>query len=127
MLPRRFRLRRRSDVIRVRRTGKAWRHPLAILLVVRAQPRAAGERELSTAPPTRFAFVASRHVGSAVARNRGKRLLREAVRDKLQEIEPGWDCLFIVRKTTPEAGYAAVQMAVSKLLRKAGLLEPSSG
>jgi ribonuclease P protein component len=127
MLPQRHRLRRRSDVLRVRRMGKAWRHPLAVLLVVRAQTQAAGERELPTAPPTRFAFTAGRHVGSAVARNRGKRLLREAVRKELLAIEPGWDCLFIVRDTTPNADYSAVQKAVSNLLYRAGLLEPITG
>ncbi|MFL7839247.1 MAG: ribonuclease P protein component [Candidatus Promineifilaceae bacterium] len=123
MLPKRYRLRRRSDVLRVRRMGKAWRHPLAVLLVVRAETRAAGEHDLNSAPLTRFAFTASRRVGSAVARNRGKRLLREAVREQLGMIEPGWDCLFIVREAAPKADYAAVQTAVSSLLQRAGLLE----
>jgi len=127
MLPQRYRLRRRSDVLRVRRLGKAWRHPLAVLLVVQAQTRMAGEPELSTAQPTRFAFTAGRHVGPAVARNRAKRLLREAVHERLREIEPGWDCLFIVRELTPGADYTAVQKAVSNLLRRSGLLEPISG
>jgi ribonuclease P protein component len=127
MLPQRHRLRRRSDVLRVRRLGKAWRHPLAVLLVVRSQTRATGEHELSTAPPTRFAFTAGRPVGPAVARHRAKRLLREAVHERLGEIEPGWDCLFIVREPTPGADYTDIQKAVSNLLRRAGLLEPVTG
>lgn len=130
MLPQRYRLRRRSDVLRVRRQGKAWRHPLAILLVVQAEPRspASGATDLIAVPPTRIAFTASRRVGSAVARNRGKRLLREAVRERIDLIKPGWDCLFIVRETTPEADYAAVQAAVSSMLRRSRLVsEPKSG
>lgn len=124
MLPQRYRLRRRSDVLRVRRQGKAWRHPLAIVLVVQAEPLslASGEIDLIPVPPTRFAFTASRRVGSAVARNRGKRLLREAVREYIDLIEPGWDCLFIVRETTPKADYAAVQTAVFSLLRRSRLV-----
>lgn len=127
MLPQRHRLRRRSDVARVRRLGKAWRHPLAILLVVRATPgdEASGTAELAAEPLTRFAFTASRRVGSAVTRNRGKRLLREAVRGYLEVIEPGWDCLFIVRESTPGADYTAVQTAVYSLLRRAGLVQPA--
>ena len=129
MLPQRHRLRRRSDVLRVRRLGKAWRHPLAVLLVVRAEPEAPDsmESELTAVPLTRFAFSASRRVGSAVARNRGKRLLREAVREQLEFIEPGWDCLFIVRDATPNADFAVVQTAVLKLLRRAALVEPIPG
>ena len=74
------------------------------------------------APPTRFAFTASRRVGKAVARNRGKRLLREAVRKQLGRIEPGWDCLFIAREATPTADFSAVEAAVSQLLVRASLL-----
>jgi ribonuclease P protein component len=114
-------------VLRVRRQGKAWRHPLAVLLVARAEPGTTGEVELSALQPTRFAFTASRHVGSAVARNRGKRLLREAVREQLKAVEPGWDCLLIVREATPKAEYAAVQTAVLKLLQRADLVEPIPG
>ena len=130
MLPQRHRLRHRSDVMRVRRLGKAWRHPLAVLLVVRAEPgtRTSGAVDLITKAPTRFAFTASRRVGSAVARNRGKRLLREAVRGHLELIEPGWDCLFIVREATPTADFTAVQTAVANLLRRAHLAaEPKPG
>lgn len=129
MLPKRHRLRRRSDVLRVRRLGKAWRHPLAVLLVVRSETgsRSAGDGEVIAVPPTRFAFTASRRIGSAVARNRGKRLLREAVREQLEFVEPGWDCLLIVREPTPKADYAAVRAAVLKLLRRANLLEPIPG
>jgi ribonuclease P protein component len=80
------------------------------------------DSDLSAAPPTRFAFTASRRVGKAVARNRGKRLLREAVSKQLGQIEPGWDCLFIAREDTPTADFAAVETAVNRLLDRARLL-----
>lgn len=82
---------------------------------------------MNAEPLARFAFTASRRVGTAVARNRGKRLLREAVRGYLDVIEPGWDCLFIVREATPEADFAAVQSAVFALLQRARLVEPIPG
>lgn len=124
MLPPRHRLRHRAEVLRVRQLGQPVRHPLAILLVVRAQPRpvTAMSGEVSAAPPTRFAFTASRRVGTAVARNRSKRLLREAVRKQLQRIEPGWDCLMIARETAPAANFAEVETAVAQLLERACLL-----
>ena len=74
------------------------------------------------APCSRFAFSASRRVGNAVKRNRAKRVLREAVRWHLGEIEPGWDCLFIARAQTPDAAFADVEAAVSQLLTRAQLL-----
>lgn len=127
MLPQHHRLRHRADVLRVRNLGKPYRHPLAILVVVRAESREDSDT-LNALPATRFAFSAGRRVGTAVTRNRSKRLLREAVREQLSQVEPGWDCLFIAREGTPAAGYVAVKSAAATLLRRARLLrEPPSG
>ena len=129
MLPQRYRLQRATDVQRVRRHGRSWRHPLAILLVLPAgykmnlKPPVAGQNGL---PPSRFAFAASRRVGSAVVRNRAKRLLREAVRIQLDEIEPGWDCLLIARQGTAEAPFAEVKTAIFNLFTRAQLFSSST-
>ncbi len=125
MLPKRYRLQRRFDVQRVRRQGRRWRHPLAILLVLPARQKITqldevADLEHDSLP--RFAFAASRRVGHAAARNRAKRLLREAVRSNLNEIDSGWDCLFIARAGTPHASYDEVQSAVTQLLVRSKIL-----
>ena len=112
MLPQQHRLKRASDVFLVRRQGRSWRHPLAVLLV------RANEQEVS-----RFGFVASRAVGKAVERNRAKRLLREVVHSHLPQIAVGWDCLLIARNQLPEASFMEVDTAVSQLLARANLLQ----
>ncbi|MFN2136887.1 MAG: ribonuclease P protein component [Candidatus Promineifilaceae bacterium] len=127
MLPQRYRLRRHADLVRVRQTGQAYRHPLAVLLVasnetVHAPMEGEGGLPSLAEPPSRFAFTASRHVGPAVTRNRAKRLLREAVRQNLEQIQPGWDCVWIVRTGTAQADFKDVCAAVGKLLSRAGLL-----
>ncbi len=123
MLPQRYRLRRSSDLKRVRAQGRGRRHPLAVLVVVRQESAASiadnGRFEKNV---SRFAFSASRRVGNAVARNRAKRLLREAVRTQIEQIEPGWDCLLIARPQTPTATFAEVQTAVHQLLSRSHLL-----
>ncbi|MEM7114764.1 MAG: ribonuclease P protein component [Chloroflexota bacterium] len=118
MLPKRYRLRRAKEVGQLRKQGRAWRHPLAILLVdscTDASPQV-----------SRFAFSASRRVGNAVVRNRAKRLLRESVHQHLDEIETGWNCLFIARSFTPDASLAEVETAVLQLLKRAKLLKSKS-
>lgn len=110
MLQPRHRLRRPADVQRVQQAGKSWRHPLVILLI---QPNS-----LSV---SRFAFVASRHVGKAVQRNRAKRLLREVVRAHLPDIQPGWDCVLIARPSLHQAAFGEVDTAVTQLLQRAKL------
>lgn len=111
MLQPHHRLRRPADVQRVRQAGKSWRHPLVILLV-----------QSNPLPVSRFAFVASRHVGKAIHRNRAKRLLREVVRAHLPEIQPGWDCVLIARPSLSTATLGEVDTAVTQLLQRAKLL-----
>jgi ribonuclease P protein component len=125
MLPKRYRLRHRSDVQRVQRQGRRFRHPLAILLVSPSSAIAsekAGTEEMDGQLMSRFAFVASRRVGSAVTRNRAKRLLREALRSHIKNIQPGWDGMFIAREATPQASMPEIEKAVGSLLSRAKIL-----
>lgn len=122
MLPQPHRLRRAGEIRQLREHGRAWRHPLAILLVL-ARPNDPPEDEYA---PTRFAVSASRQVGNAVTRNRAKRLLREAIRHHVHEIETGWNCLLIARPLTPQASLAEVETAVLQLLSRARLTLPKS-
>lgn len=115
MLPRHHRLRYSADLGQVREHGRRWRHPLIILL--------AKENEQDG---SRFSFLASRRVGKAVVRNRAKRLMREAIRLHLDEIEGGWDCLLISRAKTPTATFSEVETAVLQLLSRARLLRKES-
>ena len=115
MLQRRVRLRSRTDIQQLFQEGKRWRHPLAVLVI---RPN-----ELAF---SRFGFAASRAVGNAVARNRAKRLLREAVRLHWSSLRPGSDCFLIARQATSQAAYLEVEKAVVSLLRRADLLSDES-
>ena len=110
MLPDENRLRNESDFGRLRKSKQKLVHPLLILV------RCPNQLSVS-----RFAFPASRKVGNAVKRNRGRRLLRESIRAELQQIRPGWDCLLIVRSKTTSAAFSDVHAAVKELLTKANL------
>lgn len=111
MLPQPHRLKRSADVTLVQKQGRSWRHPLCILLSKQGGTQA-----------SRFAFIASKRVGKAVVRNRVKRLLREAVRLHLDDIQPGWDCVWIARPQLSQASFAEVETAVLRLLAQAKLL-----
>ena len=73
-------------------------------------------------PYTRKAFLASKKVGGAVARNRARRLMKESFRKMGQEVKPGRDILFIARNAIANAGCEEVKASVRKALSKNGLL-----
>jgi len=108
---RRFRLRKNSDFQRVRREGKAYAHPLVVLIVA--------PNGLSR---VRVGVAAGRSVGNAVQRNRAKRRLREIMRPLLPLLPPGYDLMLIARKPMAAAPFAAIRRAVVGLLKRAGLL-----
>jgi ribonuclease P protein component len=110
-LQRKFRLTRSTDFKRVRRSGKSYAHPLVVLIV---QP--------SDQPKIRVGVAAGKTVGSAVHRNRAKRLLRAAMQSLLPELAPGSDILLIARQSLPESTLEQTRVALQSLLRRAGLL-----
>ncbi len=70
---------------------------------------------------SRFAFVVSRRVGNAVTRNRVKRRLREAVRER--PVSSGWDAVFIARRNAQGANYRELSRAAWNLLRRSRIAE----
>lgn len=72
---------------------------------------------------SRAGFIVSNKISkSAVKRNRIKRLMRESVRLRWEEIIPGADVVFMARADISEMSFADVDKAVDSLLKKSGLL-----
>jgi len=114
----RFRLSRSEDFKRVRRTGKSYAHPLVVLVVQASE----------TNENLKIGITAGKTTGTAVHRNRAKRLLREAARTLIPSIASGWDLILIARPALVTATLADTRSALLNLLTRARLLtadEPS--
>ncbi len=111
-MERRIRLRRSVDFERVRQEGRSWSHPLLVLV---AAPNPGGL--------TRIGVAAGRRLGPAVARNRAKRLLREAARHLYPRLAPGWDLVLIARPPILTVKEPQVEAALEQLAREARLLQ----
>ncbi len=133
-------LRRQSDFDHVRSTGRRFDcgafvvfhaprrppvEPVANRLSDPAPPASAPpSAHASALAPTRAGFVASRSaVGNAVARARAKRRLREGFRACQTAFPPGYDFIFVARRSLNGLEHAALQERFSTLCRK---LFPSS-
>ncbi|MGQ0603891.1 MAG: ribonuclease P protein component [Anaerolineales bacterium] len=114
-----LRLRSSTDFERVRREGRSYAHPLVVVIAC---------RQLATGndqhPASRVGYAAGKSVGTAVKRNRAKRLLRESVRSLSASIAPGWDIVLIARASIIACKAPQVRDTVAQLLKKAHVLSP---
>lgn len=121
MLPRENRLVDDYDFRRVRRVGKAYHRPFFVLTVARHPPKVGDEK----AEPSRFGFVISKKFDKrATVRNRTKRLLREAIRNHLEEIPAGFDIVFFVRPAIKGKTYERISAEVDKVLSEVSFARP---
>ncbi len=87
-------IRSSREIERVFHEGVRFAHPVAAVFM-----RETGEER---GPAGRVAFVAGKRLGSAVLRNRSKRVLREAVR-RAEGPWPGLDAVLVARPKTAGA------------------------
>ena len=110
-MQRKFRLTRLEDFKRVRQSGKSYAHPLVVLVV-----------KPNEDDRVRVGVAAGRRLGTAVKRNRAKRLLREAMRSLLPSLAPGWDLVLIARPALLSSTLDEIRQALLIVLRRAELV-----
>jgi ribonuclease P protein component len=112
VIARDLRLRSPRDFERARSEGRSWSNALLVAVV---RPNGM--------PANRYGFAVGRRVGTAVARNRAKRLMREAARGLHPHLRPGHDVLFIARnRFDAQTSYGDVFEAARDLMERSGLV-----
>ena len=106
--PRRLRIRKRGEYLRLQRghPGKKTAHFIVILV-----PNAKGEGRLGV--------TVSRRVGPAVQRNHVKRRVREFFRLYGHKLQPAHDLLVIARSGAEKLSYKDVESELSSILARA--------
>ena len=116
--PKRRRLSRSAEFDRVFRDGRSYANRYLVLHeFVRS--------DAASTDGSRLGLSVGRKVGGAVARNRIKRLLREAFWSVAVDLPPGRDYILVARpdaRELAERGEHAFEEALSELLGKAGLV-----
>jgi ribonuclease P protein component len=68
-----------------------------------------------------------KRLGNAVRRNRVRRRIRELVRARLKELQPGWDIVIVARPPAASAPFLMLGEALDQLVERARLRSPRSG
>jgi len=110
-MQRHFRLRRNEDFVRLRQEGRAFSHSS---MVLNWMPNGL--------PHNRYGLITSKKLGSAVARNRVRRRLREVVRLLHPRLRAGFDIVVIARPGLVGKPFVAMQRILEELSQRAGLL-----
>jgi len=112
MLKERYRLRKTKDIEAVVKRGRgASTGKIAVKLA---------KNGLKS---SRFAFVAGIKVSKlAVKRNRLRRLMREAVRNHLKDIKPGYDVMIVAKKPLLGAALSEVESEIVRVFKTVKLL-----
>jgi len=114
--PKGVRIRKRAEYLEIQRTGVAVHSRLLVGIVRRAEGCAA----------TRLGITTTKKIGTAVVRNRIRRLIREAFRRNRGALPPNADIVVVAKRASVDCTAAAIAQDLADLGRRAArLAEPA--
>lgn len=99
------------DFRRLYHRGRSMVHPCLVLYYKR-----------NRSGQNRIGITTSKKIGKAVARNRARRIIREAYRQLEPLVKPGWDVVFVARTRTISCKMMDVQSVMGGMFKSACLL-----
>jgi ribonuclease P protein component len=115
-------LRTPAEFRRVLQGGLRFVQGRVVLHVLSVLPERRDAGDPATGPEPRVGFVTGRRVGGAVIRNRARRLLREAWRALLPQVESGTEAVLVARPEILGAKAQDVVDDVRRALTRAGVI-----
>lgn len=114
MLPKKNRLSKSPELIKIKNSGK----------ILQSRSFGVAFLERGDSLPSRFGFVVSAKISKkAIERNRIKRVLRESVGRLLEKVSPGFDILFLGKKNILGVEFDKISKEVRHSLKAGGLLK----
>jgi ribonuclease P protein component len=106
------RLNRASEFNSVRKSGKSWTGRYLVLAALVQQGT------------SRIGIITTRRIGSALIRNRVRRIIREIFRLNQHRIKPGFWLVTIARRPSAQASYSELEKDWLRLAERASILSP---
>jgi len=117
MLPKKYRLPLRTELNRLKKTGQIYQGDFFGFLTTPQNP---------SLENSRFAFIVSNKIDKkAHHRNHLRRWLSAAILPLVLKIKPGFDGVFLAKKTATQANYSQIENDVKKIFKKVKLISSS--
>ena len=104
-----------SDFRRIYARGKVYTNPALVIYVMK-----------NRAGICRIGITTSKKIGNAVERNRSKRVIRAAYRAVVNEIDGGYDIIFVARGRTKYTKSTELCRIMRKQFLSAGVIKDDS-
>lgn len=101
-----------KDFRRAYARGKSYVDPILVTYVTKNRHKI-----------VRCGITTSKKTGNAVARNRSRRIIREAFRLLAPGLSGSWDLVFVARARTPRVKSTDIARVMQTQLREAGVLK----
>jgi ribonuclease P protein component len=112
MLPLKNRLKKKKDFKKVFKEGEPFKEDFLFL-----------KRSENNLDKTRLGFIVSLKVSKkAFIRNKVKRRLREAAKNKIETLKNGYDVVIIARGEAKEKEFKEIEDCLEKLFKKSNIL-----
>ncbi len=111
-----FTLKQNSDFHRLYGRGKSESSPVLVTYALKSRQ-----------PYSRVGITTSKKIGSAVERNRCRRVIRAAYSSLKGDVKPGYDLVFVARHRTKNVKMQVVAESMRRQLVDLGVIEKVSG
>lgn len=119
MLPKQYRLPLRTELTRIKKGNRIFPGNFFGLLVAPQLPEAKDHFPCPPARQARIGFIVSKKIHlKANRRNRVRRLMREAARALLAKFRPGWDFVFLAKRTILGRTLREIKAEVERILNE---------
>lgn len=119
MLPKQYRLPLRTELTRVKKTGQLVAGKFFGLLVAPQSPEVGSGFPRLSARQARLAFIVSKKIHlKSIQRNKVRRFLREAARQLLPKFRPGFNFVFLAKKTILGKNFAEIKNETERILNE---------